>query len=63
MLDSHPANACICLKGLSGIRAQIVRNKSGSFPLLRSIALYSQIGDWGTASNIPPLENCEPRIL
>lgn len=46
MLDSYLANPCICSKGLSGIRTQTLRNKSRSFLLLQTIALYSHVGNW-----------------
>lgn len=59
MLGSYLANACICLKGLTGIRTQALRNKSRS--LLQTIALYSHIGSWELLVVDPHLKTMNPK--
>lgn len=59
MLCSYLANACICLKGLTGIRIQALRNKSRS--LLQTIALYSHIGSWELLVVDPHLKTMNPK--
>lgn len=62
MLDSQTANACICLKRLTAIRAQTPRNKSVFFSLLQSTVFIQPNRRLGTADNITPFENYESQI-